>query len=74
MVNGTGCTRRLDDLDLSLIAWRRTKVAVDAPLEGFFDSLAGAVRYMRYAPGVRIVLLRNLIFGVLIGAIRAGCQ
>jgi Na+/melibiose symporter-like transporter len=26
------------------------------------------VRYMRYAPGVRIVLLRNFTFGLLIGA------
>jgi MFS family permease len=56
---------------LAVRAWRRTKVAVDAPLEGFVDSVTGAVRYMRYAPGVRIVLLRNLIFGVLIGAIPA---
>jgi hypothetical protein len=37
-------------------------------LESFFDSLAAAVRYMRYAPGVQIVLLRNFTFGVLIGA------
>jgi MFS family permease len=52
----------------AVIMWKRKSLAVDAPLEGFFDSLAGAVRYMRYAPGVRIVLLRNLIFGVVIGA------
>ena len=52
----------------AVITWKRKSIAVEAPLEGFFDSLAGAVRYMRYAPGVRIVLLRNLIFGVLIGA------
>jgi MFS family permease len=56
---------------IAVITWKRTSVAVEAPLEGFFDSLTGAVRYMRYAPGVRIVLLRNLIFGVLIGAIPA---
>ena len=56
---------------IAVRTWRRTKVAVGAPLEGFFDSLTSAVRYMRYAPGVRIVLLRNLIFGVLIGAIPA---
>jgi MFS family permease len=56
---------------MAVITWKRTSVAVDAPLEGFFDSLTGAVRYMRYAPGIRIVLLRNLIFGVLIGAIPA---
>jgi MFS family permease len=56
---------------MAVITWKRTSVAVEAPLEGFFDSLTGAVRYMRYAPGVRIILLRNLIFGVLIGAIPA---
>ena len=53
---------------IAVTTWKRKTVALDMPLESFFDSLAGAVRYMRYAPGVRIVLLRNLIFGVLIGA------
>ncbi|MGA8656434.1 MAG: MFS transporter [Chthoniobacterales bacterium] len=53
---------------VAISTWKRKSITVGAPLEGFFDSLAGAVRYMRYAPGVRIVLLRNLIFGVLIGA------
>ena len=53
---------------LAVLTWRRKGVPLDVPLEGFFDSLLGAVRYMRYAPGVRIVLLRNLIFGILIGA------
>ena len=51
--------------------WKRAGVAVNAPLESFLDSLAGAVRYMRYAPGVQTILLRNLVFGVLIGAIPA---
>jgi MFS family permease len=53
---------------LAVITWKRKTIATDTPLEGFFDSLTGAMRYMRYAPGVRIVLLRNLIFGILIGA------
>ena len=48
--------------------WKRRSETLGTPLEGFFDSLAGAIRYMRYAPGVQIVLLRNFIFGVLIGA------
>jgi MFS family permease len=56
---------------LAVFAWKRKRVVVDAPLESFLDSLTGAVRYMQYAPGVRIVLVRNLIFGVLIGAIPA---
>jgi MFS family permease len=51
--------------------WKRKSEALDTPLESFFDSLAGALRYMRHAPGVQIVLLRNFIFGVLIGAIPA---
>jgi MFS family permease len=53
---------------VAVSSWKRKNVAVEAPLEGLLDSLAGALRYMRYAPGVRVVLLRNLIFGVLIGA------
>jgi MFS family permease len=55
----------------AILTWKRKSEALDAPLESFFDSLSGAVRYMRYAPGVQIVLLRNFTFGVLIGAIPA---
>jgi MFS family permease len=52
----------------AVVTWKRKTVLFDTALEGFFDSLTGAVRYMQYAPGVRIVLLRNFIFGLLIGA------
>jgi len=47
---------------------RKDAAAFQPPLESFFDSVIGAIRYMRYAPGVRVLLLRNLIFGILIGA------
>jgi MFS family permease len=53
---------------LAVNSWPRKAAPFNAPLENFFDSVIGAIRYMRYAPGVRIVLLRNLIFGILIGA------
>ena len=53
---------------LAVLTWKRKTVVRATPLEGFFDSLIGAVRYMRYGPGVRIVLLRNFTFGLLIGA------
>jgi hypothetical protein len=56
---------------VAVSTWKRKSPAFNAPLEGFFDSLASAVRYMRYAPGVQIILLRNFVFGVLIGAIPA---
>jgi MFS family permease len=56
---------------LAVSTWQRKTSSFNAPLEGFFDSLASAVRYMRYAPGVQVILLRNFAFGVLIGAIPA---
>ena len=49
-------------------SWSRKSAALDTHLESFSDSVIGAIRYMRYAPGVRVILLRNLIFGTLIGA------
>jgi len=52
----------------AILTWKRKSEVLDTPLESFFDSFAGAVRYMRYAPGVQIVLLRNFTFGLLIGA------
>lgn len=56
---------------VAVSTWKRKNPEFNAPLERFFDSLAGAARYMHYAPGVQIILLRNFIFGVLIGAIPA---
>ncbi|HEX6566400.1 MAG TPA: MFS transporter [Chthoniobacterales bacterium] len=53
---------------LAISSWRRKSKLLDAHLESFADSVIGAVRYMKYAPGVRVVLLRNFIFGILIGA------
>jgi MFS family permease len=53
---------------LAISSWRRKSNPLGAQLESFADSVIGALRYMKYAPGVRVVLLRNLIFGILIGA------
>ncbi len=53
---------------IAVSTWTRKTARLDIPLESFFDSVIGAIRYMRYAPGVRVVLLRNLFFGILIGA------
>ena len=33
----------------AVLTWKRKSEVLDTPLESFFDSLAGAVRYMRYA-------------------------
>ena len=53
---------------LAISSWPRKKSAFQGQLESFSDSVIGALRYMKYAPGVRVILLRNLLFGILIGA------
>src|SRR5260370_7689216 len=40
-------------------------------VENFFDSLASALRYIRYAPGIQVVLARDVIFSVFIAVIPA---
>ena len=47
---------------LAVHTWRRKKPEFNAPIERFFDSLAGAARYMRYAPGVRIYPAAKFLF------------
>jgi len=41
------------------------------PLESFFDSFVTAIRYVRYTPGMQVVLARNALFAVCISAIPA---
>ncbi|HEX4201424.1 MAG TPA: MFS transporter, partial [Chthoniobacterales bacterium] len=56
---------------LSLTGWGRVYVTPKMPLENFFDSLASAIRYIRYAPGIQVVLVRDVIFSVFIAVIPA---
>jgi MFS family permease len=56
---------------LSLSGWGRAYTAPKMPLENFFDSLASALRYIRYAPGIQVVLVRDVIFSVFIAVIPA---
>jgi MFS family permease len=41
------------------------------PLENFVESFITAIRYVRYAPGIQIVLARNLLFAFFISIIPA---
>ena len=36
------------------------------PLENFFESLTTAIRYVRYTPGIKILLARHAIFSFFI--------
>jgi predicted MFS family arabinose efflux permease len=40
-------------------------------LESFLESFASAARYVRYAPGMQVILTRNFIFGLFIAVVPA---
>jgi MFS family permease len=40
-------------------------------LENFLESFASAVRYVRYAPGMQVILTRDFLFGLFIAAVPA---
>ena len=55
----------------TIVRWKRTQRQSRMPLEKFFESFAGAVRYVRYAPGIQVVLARNVLFALFISVIPA---
>src|SRR5262249_19293694 len=55
----------------AIAGWRRERRQSKMPLEKFFESFAGAVRYVRYAPGIQVVLARNVLFALFISVIPA---
>src|ERR1700751_323164 len=59
---------------LLLTAVKKLKVhraPSNLPLENFIESFVTAIRYVRYAPGIQIVLARNLLFAFFISIIPA---
>ena len=54
---------------LALLQWKRVKVQSSLPLENFFESLTTAIRYVRYTPGIKILLARHAIFSFFISII-----
>jgi hypothetical protein len=56
---------------LALLAWKRSEQSTKLPLESFFESFFTAIRYVRYAPGIQVVLVRNVLFAFFISLIPA---
>jgi MFS family permease len=54
---------------MSIARWKPTVSRL--PLESFFESVASAIRYVRYSQGIRIILVRNAIFSFFIAIIPA---
>jgi MFS family permease len=56
---------------LVTLQWKRTLPQSRPGLESFFDSFLKAIRYVRYAPELQVVLARNALFALFISAIPA---
>src|SRR5208282_3005725 len=54
---------------LAILQWKRVKVQSNLPLENFFESLTTAIRYVRYTPGIKILLVRHTVFSFFISII-----
>jgi len=55
----------------AILQWKRREEADKLPLESFFESFFTAIRYVRYAPGIQVVLARNVLFAFFISLIPA---
>jgi MFS family permease len=54
---------------IAIAPWKPTVSRL--PLESFFESVASAIRYVRYSQRIRIILIRNAIFSFFISVIPA---
>ena len=54
---------------LAILQWKRVRAQSNLPLENFFESLSTAVRYVRYASGIKILLARHALFSFFISII-----
>ena len=55
----------------AIAQWKRAVKASKLPLENFLESFATAIRYVRYAPGLQVVLARNALFSLFVCVIPA---
>jgi len=56
-------------INLALLRWRQPTGQPQSAVENVFQSFATAVRYVRYAPGMQVILVRQILFSLLVAAI-----
>ena len=56
---------------LAVLAWNRKVKPDKLPLENFLESFFTSIRYVRHAPGIKVVLIRNTLFAFFISLIPA---
>jgi MFS family permease len=66
-VNGIGFLL----LFVAILQWKRARPQSQLPLENFFESFITAIRYVRYTPGIKIILARSALFSFFISIISA---
>jgi MFS family permease len=55
----------------AIAQWKRPVRNSKLPLENFLESFSTAIRYVRFAPGLQVVLARNVLFSLFICVIPA---
>jgi MFS family permease len=55
----------------AIARWKRPVRNSNLPLENFLESFSTAIRYVRFAPGLQVVVLRNILFSIFICVIPA---
>jgi MFS family permease len=56
---------------LAILRWKRPGLVAKAEAEDFFATIATALRYLRYTPGIRVILARIALFSFFISIIPA---
>jgi predicted MFS family arabinose efflux permease len=56
---------------LAILRWKENVISCKLPLENFLESFTTAIRYVRYAPGIQVVMARNVLFAFFISIIPA---
>ena len=54
---------------IAILLWKRARPHSELPLESFFESFITAIRYVRYTPGIRIILARSALFSFFVSII-----
>jgi MFS family permease len=56
---------------LAILQWRQARAQAPVPLDEFFATMTTAIQYVRYAPGIKVVLARSALFSFFISIIPA---
>jgi MFS family permease len=58
-------------VNFALLRWGPSNGQPHSVMEDFFQSFATAIRYVRYAPGMQVILARQILFSLLVASVPA---